>query len=195
MTTQQQDEKTGDTSRAVELMACTSCGGYHYLNRCIYSLSWFDWLEYHAKYMSSQPYNIPFGIVAIDDIEDLEKLQQRARILDETVYHRPNYLSNTKLKEDLMTTSNIGAFWDEEEWRLKLQHGSRYQTRKQKLLRVQHTKMHGEEESGWPVSGDEDEEVLDSVRVSFGKHLPRTSFATLFPPEQHGGSCCVSSIS
>ena len=168
------------SSPEIELFACKSCGAYHYLNSCIYNLSWCDWLEYHNTYMPSQPYNLPPGVIAL---EELEELRDRARLLDETVAHRPNYLSNTRLKKDLMTQSGIGAFWDDEEWRLKLQPGSAYRARKQQLLRVRRLDDRSSEASDWNGS---DEDVWDAVRSSFGKHLPGNSTATLFRAEPDG---------
>lgn len=96
-----------------ELYPCKACHGYHYSKTCIYLLSWTAWLEYHGTYMPSHP----FPESEEFNLGDLDSLKQRAKNLDESPNVRtPNYISNTRLKADLMTPSSRNMYWEDERW-------------------------------------------------------------------------------
>lgn len=111
-------------ARCDDLHPCKSCKGYHYVTQCIYTLSWTEWLDYHLTYMPSQPYgHSPEGLL-LEDTADLQTLYYRAEELDKTSEGCEvdiNYLSETRLKADLMTKSGVEIFLDDEKWQRRLQ--------------------------------------------------------------------------
>ncbi|KAF7188946.1 hypothetical protein HII31_09869 [Pseudocercospora fuligena] len=126
---------SGSEPLATGLFPCRSCSGYHYIDDCIYTLTWTEWLEYQALHMPSQLEQIS-GLAGTPEHQlKAEWLVQRAQDLDELAeVSRPNYLANTRLKADLMTKSCTDMYWDDEMWKKKLGPHTSYQTRKKQLL-------------------------------------------------------------
>ncbi|KXT02690.1 hypothetical protein AC578_1139 [Pseudocercospora eumusae] len=120
---------------ATGLFPCRSCSGYHYIEDCIYTLTWTEWLEYQALHMPSQLAQIS-GLAGTPEHQiKAEWLVQRAQDLDELAeVSRPNFLANTRLKADLMTKSSTDMYWDDEMWKKKLGLHTSYQMRKRQLL-------------------------------------------------------------
>lgn len=92
---------TQDTEQ--ELHACTSCQSYHYIQKCIYTLTWKGWLEYHQEHMPSEP--VPDHVRVKGG--ELINLRERIHELDDPASdYRHIEVHNTRLKPDLMPESS-----------------------------------------------------------------------------------------
>lgn len=163
-----------------QLLPCASCNSYHYITQCIYTLPWTEWLAYHTKHMSSQPYPLPREVHSIDNIP-VHNLWERARELDErATTYRPNFLANTRLKADLMTRSSVAMYWDDERWERSREKKEGRNMDKGLAKQVGNKAILGDGGD----SGSEDElAAFESLRADFGRHLAGTSTATLFRPD------------
>lgn len=167
-----------------DLFPCKSCHSYHYIAECIYLLSWTEWLDYHSCRMPSQA--LPWDPSALVDKgqDPTLLLWERAQQLDENPrQHRPNFLANTRLKADLMTQSSRDMYWEEEKAkRKKSAKGPSVSRGAERSTLAWQSGLESEDKDG-PDDDDEDEDdelALEDIRAEFGRHLPRTSWATPF---------------
>lgn len=171
-----------------QLHACYACKSYHYISECVYTISWSEYIDYHARYLSSLPMSRYDALSYPTRDLSPEDVRERAEWLDGLPNNRANYLPLTRLKSDIMTTSAKNAYWDENEWCFDLQPGSKYQIAKDHMLRA--WRNAGQESSAatsWSAGDTDsrtgsawDERALADVRTAFGRHLPATSLASPF---------------
>ena len=119
-TSEETNQKSAKRIKGDDLKPCKNCNGYHYTSQCIYTLTWTEWLDYHLTYMPSQSYgHSPEGLG--EDTSDMQMLYYRAEELDDVAdSSQINYLSDTRLKADLMTMSSVQMYLDDEKWQKRL---------------------------------------------------------------------------
>ena len=168
-----------------QLYPCSSCHGYHYTSSCIYLRTWTEWLDYHCAHMPSQPFPYTgslrnlFGCEAAPGDDEITILREKASDLDATKsLNRPNYISNTRIKADMMTRSGREMWYEDEEWEITLNR----KKGKQPVDIRWGSSLAGRDDNEndrWEGADDEEDE-LASLRADLGRKLPRTSRATIF---------------
>lgn len=165
-----------------QLHPCSSCHGYHYTSSCIYLRSWTEWLDYHCAHMPSQPFPYTgslrdfFENEATPGDDEMTVLREKASNLDATEgLNRPNYISNTRIKADLMTRSGREMWYEDEEWEMRL---NRKKGKQPAPIRLGSSRNDNDNDR-WEGADDEEDE-LASLRADLGRKLPRTSRATIF---------------
>ncbi|KAK4635192.1 hypothetical protein CLAFUW4_00381 [Fulvia fulva] len=156
----EEEQSSPQPSKKDDLEPCQSCNGFHYIAQCVYTLTWSEWLDYHLTYMPSQSYgHSPEGLG--EDTSDMQLLYYRAESLDDMAGScEINYLSDTRLKADLMSKSSVEMFLDDEQWEKRL-----VQEEEQRNVAPRDS---GDERSGSESVGD----ALDTMKTDFTMHLP-----------------------